>query len=93
MKNAIISESETGDIQKLLDKIQENNANERAVADFRKLSQFKKYSECVRYGKTISDTEMRTCEGYLLIKVMEIYNRKFAFILICGGVTDCYELQ
>ena len=78
---------------KIIEKTKNDRAAEKAITDFKKLSQFKKYSECVRYGKTISDTDIRTCEGYLSIKVMEIYNRKFVFILFCGGVADCYELQ
>ena len=93
MKNAIISESETRDMQKLLDKIQENNATEKALADFRKLSKLDKYLECVHYGITITDTDTLTMNGWITVRIMEIYSRKFCFILLSGNVINCYELQ
>ena len=68
-------------------------ATEKALADFRKLSVIDKYKECTRYGKVISSFDTNTTVGWLTIRIMEIYNTEFAFILIDGEVTNYYELQ
>ena len=92
-KNAILSDIETRNTQEFLGKIQSNIATEKALADFRKLSVIDKYKECTRYGKVISSFDTNTTVGWLTIRIMEIYNTEFAFILIDGEVTGCYELQ
>ena len=68
-------------------------ANEKALADFRKLSALDKYKECVHYGNIIISTDMNTTDGWLTFKTMEIYGAKFIFILLSGEVINCYELQ
>ena len=68
-------------------------AKEKALVDFRKLSALYKYKECIHYGNTITSIDMNTTDGYLSIRIMEIYNTKFVFILIAGEVINCYELQ
>ena len=68
-------------------------ANEKALADFRKLSALDKYKECVHYGNIITSTDMNTTDGCLTFKTMEIYGAKFIFILLSGDVINCYELQ
>ena len=93
VKNGILSDIETRDIQELLDKIQSNKANEKTLADFRKLSILDKYKECVHYGNIITSTDMNTTVGWLTLKVFEIYETKFIFILLSGEVINYYELQ
>lgn len=68
-------------------------ANEKALEDFRKLSKLDKYMECQHYGVIISNTDITTTDGYLTIRIMEICNTKFVFILLSGNVINCYELQ
>lgn len=92
-KNAILSDIETRNIQEFLDRMQINKSNEKALADFRTLSAFDKYKECVRYGNTITSTSMSTTDGFLTFKTFEIYGTKFIFVLVSGQVTNCYELQ
>ena len=92
-KNAILSDIETRNIQEFLDKIQSNKATEKALSDFRKLSALNKYKECTRYGKVISSFDTNTTVGWLTIRMMEIYGRKFIFIILYGEVINCYELQ
>ena len=92
-KNAILSDIETRNTQEFLGKIQSNIATEKALADFRKLSKLDKFFECQHYGVIISNTDITTTDGYLTMRIMEIYNTEFAFILIDGEVTGCYELQ
>ena len=88
-----MSEIETKDIQKLLDKMQNNKSNEKALADFRKLLVFEKYKECVHYGNFITYIDIKTTDGWLTLKIFEIYETKFIFILLSGEVINCYELQ
>ena len=77
----------------------ENRANEKVLADFRKLSTLDKYKECIRYGNNISTTGVNTKNGWLTFKAFEIYGAKFIFIvlgLIIAADDDikaCYELQ
>ena len=92
-KNAIMSEIETKDIQKLLDKIQNNKATEKALADFKKLLAPEKFKECVRYGNNIASTDMNTTDGWLSFKIFEIYGVKFLFILVSGQIANYYEIQ
>ena len=68
-------------------------ATEKALADFRKLSALDKYKECVHYGNIITSTDMHTTDGWIAFKTMEIYGTKFIFILLAGEVINCYELQ
>ena len=68
-------------------------ANEKALADFRKLSKLDKYMECQHYGIIINNIDIVTTDGYLTMRIMEIYNTKFVFILLSGDVINCYELQ
>ena len=73
--------------------IKTRQANEKALSDFIKLSAFDKYKECVHYGNIITSTDMKTTDGWLAFKTMEIYGTKFIFILLNGEVINCYELQ
>ena len=91
--NAILSDIETRNTQEFLDKIQSNKATEKALADFRKLFVIDKYKECTRYGKVILNFDTYTTVGWLTFKMMEIYGRKFLFILLAGDIISCYELQ
>ena len=68
-------------------------ANEKALADFRKLSALDKYKECVHYGNIITSTDMKTTDGWIALKIFEIYGTKFIFILLAAEVINCYELQ
>ena len=68
-------------------------SNNKALADFRKLSKYDKYSEYVCYGKPITATDVLTPRGWLTFRTIEIYNHKFVFILLAGDVQNCYELQ
>ena len=68
-------------------------SNEKSLADFRKLSKLDKYMEWQHYGEIISSTDIVTIDGYLTIRITEIYNTKFVFILLAGNVINCYELQ
>ena len=68
-------------------------SNEKALADFRKLSALDKFQECVRYGNNITSTDMNTTDGWLSFKIFEIYGIKFIFVIISGEVINCYELQ
>ena len=68
-------------------------ANEKALADFRKLFVNDKYKECVHYGNIITSTDMNTTDGWLTFKTFEIYGTKFIFIILSGEVISCYELQ
>ena len=68
-------------------------ANEKALADFRKLSTLYKYKECTCYGNIIISTDTNTTDGWLSLETFEIYGTKFIFILIDGKIIDCYELQ
>lgn len=70
-----------------------DKANEKALADFRKLLVLEKFKECVRYGNNISSTDMNTTDGWLSFKIFEIYGGKFLFILVSGQVANYYELQ
>lgn len=93
-KNAIMSEIETKDTQKILDKIQNSKSTEKALADFRKLLVPEKYKECVYYGNRIAYVDIKTTDGWLTLKTFEIYGVKFLFILLSGKkVINCYELQ
>lgn len=92
-KNAIMLDIETKDIQKILDKIQNNNATEKALAEFRKLSTLDKYKECVYYGNLITYTDTNTTDGWLTFETLEIYGEKFIFVLVAGKAINCYELQ
>ena len=67
--------------------------NEKALADFKKLLATEKFNECIRYGKSISSTDMNTTDGWLSFKIFEIYGAKFLFIIISGQVANYYELQ
>ena len=67
--------------------------NEKAYADFRKLSASDKHKECTRYGNTISSFDVYTTDGWLTIRITEIYGAKFIFIILTGEVINCYELQ
>ena len=93
VKNGILSDIETKNIQELLDKIQSNKANEKALADFKKLFVIDKYKKCVHYGNLIKFTDVNTTGGCLTLKTFEIYGTKFIFILLDGEVKNCYELQ
>ena len=69
-------------------------ANEKALADFRKLlSTLYKYKECARYGNIIISTDTNTTDGWLSLETFEIYGTEFIFILLSGEVINCYELQ
>lgn len=68
-------------------------ANNKSLADFRKLSTLDKYKECVCYGNRIASTDMNTTDGWLTFKIFEIYGTKFTFIILSGDVINCYELQ
>ena len=68
-------------------------ATEKTLSDFRKLSKLDKYMECQHYGAIINNTDIVTTDGYLTMRIMEIYNTKFVFILLSGEVINCYELQ
>ena len=68
-------------------------ANEKALADFRRLSALDKYKECVHYGNLITFTDMNTTDGCLTFKIFEIYGVIFIFVLVVGKVINCYELQ
>ena len=68
-------------------------ANEKALADFKKLLPSEKFKECVRYGNNIISTDMNTTDGWLSFKIFEIYGGKFLFILVSGQVANYYELQ
>ena len=73
--------------------IKTRQATDKALADFRKLSILDKYKECVHYGNIITSTDMNTTVGWLTLKVFEIYETKFIFILLSGEVINYYELQ
>lgn len=73
-----------------MDKIQQ--ANEKTLVDFRKLSAPDKYKECIHYGNNIIFTDMNTTDGLLSFEIFEIYGGKFLFI-ISEQVKNCYELQ
>ena len=68
-------------------------ANEKALADFKKLFVTEKYKECVHYGNLIKFTDVNTTDGRLTLKTFEIYGAKFLFILLNGKVINYYELQ
>ena len=68
-------------------------ATDKTLQDFRKLSIFDKYKECVHYGNLVAVTDMSTTDGYLTFKIFEIYGTKFLFVLLSGEVINCYELQ
>ena len=68
-------------------------ATDKALQDFRKLSIFDKYKECVHYGNLVTVTDMSTTDGYLTFKIFEIYGTKFLFVLLSGEAINCYELQ
>ena len=92
-KNAILSDIETRDIQDFLDKIQSNKATEKALADFRKLSAFDKYKECVHYGDIKEVIDLDAVNGCLSLKNISIYGKNFLFILFSGEVINYYELR
>lgn len=73
--------------------IKTKQAINKALQDFRALPNCDKYQECVRYGNIISSVDTSTTVGWLTIRTIEIYGRKFVFILISGSVRNCYELQ
>ena len=73
--------------------IKTRQATDKALSDFRKLSALDKYKECVHYGNIITSTDMNTTVGWLTLKVFEIYETKFIFILLSGEVINYYELQ
>ena len=56
--------------------IRVKQADEKVLADFRKLSALDKYRECVRYGNSITFTDMNTTDGWLSFKTFEIYDIK-----------------
>ena len=66
---------------------------EKSLSDFKKLSILDKYKECVHYGSFITHIDMNTTDGWLTLKVFEIYGKNFIFILLAGEVINCYELQ
>ena len=68
-------------------------ATEKALSDFRKLSAFDKYKECVHYGDIKGVSDLVTINGYLTLKIMSIYGKNFLFILVSGEVINYYELQ
>ena len=43
-------------------------ANEKALADFRKLSVIDKHKECEHYGNVITSTDMHTTDGWLTLR-------------------------
>ena len=73
--------------------IKTKQSTEKALADFRALPNCDKYQECVRYGNVISSVDTNTTVGWLTIIIAEIYDRKFLFVLVSGGVINCYELR
>lgn len=73
--------------------IKVKQSNEKALADFKLLPNYDKYKECVHYGNIITSTDMDITDGYLTVRIMEIYNTRFVFILLSGNVQNCYELQ
>ena len=68
-------------------------ATEKTLEDFKKLSALDKYKECVHYGNFITYIDNKTTDGWLTLKTFEIYDTKFIFILLDGEVINCYELQ
>ena len=68
-------------------------ANEKALTDFRKLSAFDKYKECVHYGDIKEVIDLDTVNGCLSLKNISIYEKNFLFILLNGAVINYYELQ
>ena len=83
----------TNDIQKILDKIQNNSAKEKALADFKKLTPSEQYNDSVKYGKIIDDYNVTTNKGFLTIIKILYLDKIFLFILLSGDVLNCYELQ
>ena len=73
--------------------IKTRQATEKALEDFRVLSNYDKYKECALYGKDISKFNTYTTVGWLAIRIIEIYGRKFLFTLVARQVINCYELQ
>ena len=74
-------------------KLRDMSANEKALADFRKLSAFDKYKECLRYGDIKGVTDLNTLNGCLTQKIVSIYGKNFLFIFLNGEVINYYELQ
>ena len=70
-----------------------DRATEKALSDFRKLSEFDKYKECIHYGDIKGVTDLDVINGCLTLKIISIYNKNFLFILLNGEVLNCYELQ
>ena len=68
-------------------------ATEKVLADFKKLSILDKYKECVHYGNLITFTDVNSTGGPLTFETFEIYGTEFIFILLSGEVINCYELQ
>ena len=73
--------------------IRTKQANEKALSDFRKLSGFDKYKECVHYGDIEGSIDLDTIDGRLSLTNMSIYGKNFLFILINGKLINYYELQ
>ena len=68
-------------------------SNEKALADFRKLSVFEKFEECLHIGRCCKISIVKTTDGYLTFKAFEIYGAKFLFVCLKGNIVNCYELQ
>lgn len=86
-KNAILSDIDIPEY------INTQQATEKALAEFRKLSALDKYKECVHYGNIVGNIDLDTVRGYLTLNNMSIYDKNFLFILLNGKVINCYELQ
>ena len=71
----------------------EQQVNEKALADFKKLFILDKYKECAHYGNIITSTDMKTTDGCLTFKTFEIYGVKFLFTCLNGNIINYYELQ
>ena len=66
-------------------------ANKKALADFRKLSAFDKYNECVHIGECCKISIVNTTDGNLTLKTFEIYGTKFLFVCLKGNIINYYE--
>ena len=68
-------------------------ADKKALEDFRKLLVFEKYRECIHYGNFLTYIDIKTTDGLLTLKKFEIYGAKFLFVCLSGNIINYYELQ
>lgn len=89
----IVYDDGTHDYIDIPEDIKIKQADEDALADFRKLSAFDKYKECVHYGDIKGVIDLDAVNGCLSLTNMSIYGKNFLFIILNGQVANYYELQ